>query len=232
MCGFPAHKLKGYLKKLNSKGFDVIVAALKNNQRVISAFPAQPSEKAKQETDDFSDIDPAAVRAALAENGIVDGQVVDPEKLAADPFIQQVMADVEQIASNAPPPQERFSVIETDNGYAVWDDARNEIYVDGEGVQEEFTSEWQAEDYLKQVEKAVADKEAAEWLAVERAKQGMPEPAEKETVTGTVEKGTESLADGRGPDSEVSAMAPPAPRRRAKVVPLCPPPGDLRRRQA
>lgn len=49
MCGFPAHKLKDYVKKLNSKGFDVIVAALKNNQRVISAFPAQPSEKAKQE---------------------------------------------------------------------------------------------------------------------------------------------------------------------------------------
>ena len=53
MCGFPAHKLKDFVKKLNSKGFDVIVAALKNKQRVISAFPAQPSEKAKQETDDF-----------------------------------------------------------------------------------------------------------------------------------------------------------------------------------
>ena len=200
MCGFPAHKLKDYVKELNSKGFDVVVAALKNNQRVISAFPAQPSEKAKQETDDFSDIDPAAVRAALAENGIVDGQVVDPEKLAADPFIQQVMADVEQIASNAPPPQERFSVIETDNGYAVWDDARNEIYVDGEGVQEEFTSEWQAEDYLKQVKKAVADKETAEWLAVERAKQAQ-EPAEKETGTGP-------------------ALPAPTPRRRAKVSPF------------
>ena len=202
MCGFPAHKLKGYVKKLNSKGFDVIVAALKNNQRVISSFPAQPSEKAKPGTDDFSDIDPATIRAALAENGIVDGQVVDPEKLAADPFIQQVMADVEQIGSNAPPPQERFSVIETDNGYAVWDDARNEIYVDGEGVQEEFSSEWQAEDYLKQVEKAVADKEAAEWLAVERAKQGMPEPAEKETSTELTESFGYRLLDRLRSDCE------------------------------
>ena len=217
MCGFPSHKLENYVKKLNNKGFDVIVAALKNNQRVISAFPAQPSEKAKLEADDFSDIDPAAIRAALAESGIVDGQVVDPEKLNANPFIQQVVADVEQTAANVPSPQERFSVIETEGGYAVWDDVQGGIYVDDEGVQEEFTSEWQAEDYLKQVRKAVADKEAAEWLAVERAKQ---EPAEKETVTGTVEKGTESLADERGPDGEGPTLPPPAPRRRAKASPF------------
>ena len=127
MCGFPAHKLKDFVKKLNSKGFDVIVAALKNKQRVISAFPAQPSEKAKQETDDFSDIDPSAIRAALAENGIVDGHVVDPEKLDATPFIQQIKADVEQIAANTPPASERFSVIETDSGYAIWDDIQGGI---------------------------------------------------------------------------------------------------------
>ena len=168
----------------------------------------------EQETDDFSDIDPAAIRAALAENGIVDGHVVDPDKLDANPFIQQVMADVEQIAANESPSPERFSVIETEGGYAVWDDIRDEIYVDGEGVREEFTSEWQAEDYLKQVKKAVADKEIAEWLAVERAKQ---EPAEKAADT---EKGAESLADGHGHEGEGPAPAPPAPRRRAKVSPF------------
>ncbi len=112
MCGFPAHKLKDCVDRLNSEGFDVVVAALEDNRHVTSMFPAQPSEKAKQETDDFSDIDPAAVRAALAENGIVDGHVVDPDKLAANPFIQQVMADAEQAAADAPPPYERFSVIE------------------------------------------------------------------------------------------------------------------------
>ena len=180
MCGVPAHKLEDYVKELHSKGFDVVVAVLENNRHVTTMFPAKPSEKAEQKADDFSDIDPAAVRAALAENGIVDGHVVDPEKLDSSAFIQQVKADVEQIAANTPPAPERFSIIETDNGYAVWDDIRDGIYVDGEGVQEEFTSEWQAEDYLKQVRKAVADKEAAEWLAVERAKQGTPEPAEKE----------------------------------------------------
>ena len=219
MCGFSVHKRKDYVKQLNSKGFDVIVAALKNNQRVISAFPAQPSEKAKQETDDFSDIDPAAVRAALAESGIVDGHVVDPEKLDADPFIQQVMADVEQIAADAPQPQERFSIIETENGYAVWDDIRDEIYVDSEGVQEEFNSEWQAEDYLKQIRKNAADKEAADWLAVERAKQGAQEPPEKAADT---EKGAESLADGHGHEGKGPAPAPPAPPAEEHRDPLAP----------
>lgn len=48
------------------------------------------------EPDDFSDIDPAAIREALAERGIINGEVVDPEKLNRDPFIQRVMADVGQ----------------------------------------------------------------------------------------------------------------------------------------
>jgi len=200
MCGFPAHKLGDYVKQLNGKGYDVVVAALEDNRRVTSMFPAQPSEKAKQEADDFSDIDPAAVRAALAEHGIVDGHVVDPEKLDASPFIQQVMADVEQSAADAPPLDERFSVIETENGYAIWDDVRGEIYVDDDGIQEEFTSEWQAEDYLKQVRQAVADKEAAEWLTVERAKQG--------------------ISPQKQAEKKEKPLAPPAPRHRAKVSPF------------
>ena len=48
--------------------------------------------------DDFSDIDPAAIREALAARGIENGQVVNPEKLENDPFIQQVTADVERLA--------------------------------------------------------------------------------------------------------------------------------------
>nr|WP_243149363.1 LPD11 domain-containing protein [Colidextribacter sp. OB.20] len=147
----------------------------------------------QQKDDDFSDIDPAAIRAALAENGIVDGHVVDPEKLDANPFIQQVMADVEQIAADALTPDERFSIIETEKGYAVWDDIQGGIYVDGEGVQEEFSSEWQAEDYLKQVRKDAADKEAADWLAVERAKQE-PEPQEP-APPASQDRDTEKMAE-------------------------------------
>ena len=85
------------------------------------------------------------------------------------PFVQQVMKDVQAIASEEET-YERFSVIETEGGYAVWDDIRDEIYVDEQGVSEEFTSEWQANDYLQEVKKTVSEKEAAEWLYVEQSK--------------------------------------------------------------
>ena len=85
-------------------------------------------------------------------------------------FVEQVTEDAARLAAEQPPAYERFSVIETDDGYAVWDDIRDEIYVDSEGVSETFSSEWQAEDYLEQVRKAVSEKEEAEWLYVERAK--------------------------------------------------------------
>ena len=52
------------------------------------------------EDDDFSDINPAEVREALARNGIVNGEVVEPEKLNSNPFIQQVISDVESVSQN------------------------------------------------------------------------------------------------------------------------------------
>ena len=60
---------------------------------------AKPVQDAKPpaQGDDFSDIDPAAVRAALAEYGIKNGEVVDPAKLDTNPFIQQIIADVERL---------------------------------------------------------------------------------------------------------------------------------------
>ena len=85
-------------------------------------------------------------------------------------FVEQVAEDAARLAAEQPPAYERFSVIETDDGYAIWDDIRDEVYVNEEGVSEHFPSEWQAEDYLEQVRKAVNEKEAAEWLYVERAK--------------------------------------------------------------
>ena len=53
------------------------------------------------EDDSFFDVDPAEIRARLEKRGIVNGMVVDPEKLAQDPFIQQVEADVARIAAEA-----------------------------------------------------------------------------------------------------------------------------------
>ena len=83
----------------------------------------------------------------------------------------EMLRQVEQIAAaSALPPEERFFLIETDDGYAVWDDQSEAIYVDDEGVSEEFPSEWQAQAYLEEVKKAVSEKQAAEWLAVERVK--------------------------------------------------------------
>ncbi|MGI6182048.1 MAG: hypothetical protein ACOYIE_08230 [Agathobaculum sp.] len=52
---------------------------------------------------------------------------------------------------------ERFTVIETDTGYAVWDDIQNGIHVDKEGIAEDFPSEWQADAYREEVRQAVSD---------------------------------------------------------------------------
>ena len=83
----------------------------------------------------------------------------------------EMLRQAEQIAAaSVLPPEERFFLMETDDGYAIWDDQTEAIYVDDEGVSEEFTSEWQAQAYLEEVKKAVSDKQAAEWLAVEREK--------------------------------------------------------------
>lgn len=85
----------------------------------------------------------------------------------------------ETAAENTVPPYERFSVIETEEGYAVWDDIREEIYVDDEGVSEEFTSEWQANDYLEQVKKTVFEKESAAQPTLEEQTPELLTPAFK-----------------------------------------------------
>ena len=57
------------------------------------------------EQDNLDDVDPIAIRETLAQRGIVDGQVVNPEKLDSDPFVQQVMADAQRIAAEETPEQ-------------------------------------------------------------------------------------------------------------------------------
>ena len=68
-------------------------------QRRIAQLIKEDRFYTQVEQDNLDDVDPIAIREALAQRGIVDGQVVDPEKLDNDPFIQQVMADAEQIAA-------------------------------------------------------------------------------------------------------------------------------------
>ena len=67
-------------------------------QRRIAQLIKEDRFYTQVEQDNLDDVDPIAIREALAQRGIVDGHVVDPEKLDNDPFIQQVMRDVEAIS--------------------------------------------------------------------------------------------------------------------------------------
>ena len=77
-------------------------------QRRIAQLIKEDRFYTEAEQDRFDSIDPIAIREALAERGIVNGQVVDPEKLDNDPFIQQVVQDAEAVSagerSEAEPP--------------------------------------------------------------------------------------------------------------------------------
>ena len=56
-------------------------------------------------------------------------------------------------------PADRFHVVSLDQGfytrYAIWDDKTDGYYVDADGVAEEFTSEWQAEEYRLKLQEQV-----------------------------------------------------------------------------
>ncbi|WP_457945589.1 SNF2-related protein [Caproiciproducens sp. LBM24188] len=67
-------------------------------QRRIAQLIKEERFYTQVEQDNLDDVDPIAIREALAQRGIVDGHVVDPEKLDNDPFVQQVMRDVEAIS--------------------------------------------------------------------------------------------------------------------------------------
>ena len=146
-------------------------------QRRIAQLIQSDSFYTEQEQDNFDNIDPIAIREALAERGIVNGQIVDAEANRNSPFVRQVMADVERIAAQerkaqqeepAFDPADRFHVVSLDRGfrtlYAVWDDETHGYYVDADGVTEEFTSEWQAEAYRLELQGQ------AEQALIERAK--------------------------------------------------------------
>ena len=68
-------------------------------QRRLAQLIQEDRFYTEEEQDRFDNIDPIAIREALEERGIVNGQVADPEKLDNDPFIQRVMSDAEQIAA-------------------------------------------------------------------------------------------------------------------------------------
>ena len=67
-------------------------------QRRIAQLIKEDRFYTQEEYDRLDAVDPIAIRETLAERGIVNGELVDPEALDRDPFIQQVMNDVEQIS--------------------------------------------------------------------------------------------------------------------------------------
>ena len=84
-------------------------------QRRIAQLIKEDRFYTEAEQDRFDNIDPITIREALAERGIVNGELVDEEKLDNDPFIQRVMADVEQIAAEE---QEQSNQPLSDTEYA------------------------------------------------------------------------------------------------------------------
>ena len=84
-------------------------------QRRIAQLIKEDRSYTEAEQDRFDNIDPIAIREALAERGIVNGELVDEEKLGNDAFIQRVMADVEQIAAEE---QEQLNQSLSDAEYA------------------------------------------------------------------------------------------------------------------
>ena len=67
--------------------------------RPLNGVPKQVEPQEQEDT--FDDIDPEQIRQNLAQRGIVNGEVIDPEALESDPFIQQVVADA--AAAQEPP---------------------------------------------------------------------------------------------------------------------------------
>ena len=95
----------------------------------------------KTEIDDFDDVDPIAIRENLAEHGIVNGEVVDPEALENAPFIQQVMNDTE--------PSSRFEVRQLSvpfegEKYAVYDNETDDFYITEDNLTHWFDTEEEA----------------------------------------------------------------------------------------
>ena len=78
-----------------AKRIGVLIAAGKYLDEAEQDTPEMPSETADEPSTEGE-----TLREKLADRGIENGQVVDPEKLDNDPFIQQVVSDAEQAAED------------------------------------------------------------------------------------------------------------------------------------
>ena len=67
-------------------------------QRRVAQLIKEERFYTEAEYDSLDNIDPIAIREALAERSIENGELVDPEKLDNDPFIKMVEADAQRVA--------------------------------------------------------------------------------------------------------------------------------------
>ena len=174
MVGFPQHRLETYLTMLTDRGYDVEVNALEDSERitrtVVSTTKEAPIESKPIGRIDYLGTDGKVGESIEYTSPYQFEKDIKEENYYGVPMSIVLYKDKDGstiphgfIAQLDPPPKgfeiidspyltERFAVIETENGYAVWDETRSAIYVDEEGVSEEFASEWQANDYLKQLQ--------------------------------------------------------------------------------
>ena len=129
-------------------------------QRRIAQLIQSDNFYTEQEQDNFDNIDPIAIREALAERGIVNGQVVDAEANRNSPFVRQVMADVARIAAQEAQAAhmdspDRFSIrLHPNEGgiTGIWDSALDRFYEEG-GQVLRFAEQSNAIDYLSSIQR-------------------------------------------------------------------------------
>ena len=131
--------------------------------------------------------------------------------------VDKMLAQAEAIAKESEVPEyERFSVRKVVDGkmplFAIWDDLYDD-YCETNHAVPQFSNEKQAESYLENLKKEVADREAAEWLKVEHAKfladKDEPEPSDEELdelpISTVIDGEVQTFPDAAALDKAVNA---------------------------
>ena len=137
--------------------------------------------------------------------------------------VDKMLAQAEAIAKESEVPEyERFSVRKVVDGkmplFAIWDDLYDDYYETNHAVPQ-FSNEKQAESYLENLKKEVADREAAEWLKVEHAKfladKDEPEPSDEELdelpISAVMDGKVQTFPDAAALDKARNAEPAPEP---------------------
>ena len=132
--------------------------------------------------------------------------------------VDKMLAQAEAIAKESEVPEyERFSVRKVVDGkmplFAIWDDLYDDYYETNHAVPQ-FSDEKQAESYLENLKKEVADREAAEWLKVEHAKfladKDEPEPSDEELdelpISAVMDGKVQTFPDAAALDEALNAV--------------------------